>query len=126
LTQNLPARRVDYPVIIIGTLLLLWPAFANGWPLVFHDTGGYLDRGYLLTLGFGRSLYYGLFLRATSGSSLILWPAIFLQAAANAWVIALCLQVSGAGRQYVLCGHSSDCLSDRAGFLHSPVDARCL
>jgi len=102
LTQNQAVRRVDFPVIILGSLLLLWPAFANGWPLVFHDTGGYLDRGYLLTLGFGRSLYYGLFLRATSWTPLVLWPAIFLQAAINAWVIALCLQILGAGRNYIL------------------------
>jgi hypothetical protein len=76
----------------LGALALMWPAIINGWPLIFHDTGGYLDRGYLLTLGFGRSLYYGLFLRLFSGQTLGLWPAILAQSLIVSWVIILCLR----------------------------------
>ena len=43
-------------------LALMAPALWNGFPLIFPDTGGYLDRPVLGTLGMGRSALYGLFL----------------------------------------------------------------
>jgi hypothetical protein len=45
-------------------LLLMAPDLWNGFPIIFPDTGGYLDRPILGTLGLGRSALYGLFLYA--------------------------------------------------------------
>ena len=43
-------------------LASMGPALWNGFPLIFPDTGGYLDRPILGTLDMGRSALYGLFL----------------------------------------------------------------
>jgi hypothetical protein len=31
-------------VLVLAAILLLWPAFWNGYPLVFADTGTYLSQ----------------------------------------------------------------------------------
>lgn len=41
--RRLPAVRVA-AAILVGAALLAWPAFLNGYPLVFSDTGGFLHQ----------------------------------------------------------------------------------
>lgn len=77
--------------------LLLTPAIWNGFPLIFSDTGGYLQRPLTGTLGLGRSALYGLFL--LPGAPLAFWPCIALQAALIVWLIALTLRVHKLGDQ---------------------------
>src|SRR5208283_4438087 len=60
-------------------LALIAPALWNGFPLIFPDTGGYLDRPILGTLGMGRSALYGLFLY--TGIPFSFWPNVVLQSA---------------------------------------------
>ena len=76
-------------------LALMTPALWNGFPLIFPDTGGYLDRPVLGTLGMGRSALYGLFLYA--GVPLSFWPNAVLQSALTAWLIVLTLRANGLG-----------------------------
>lgn len=71
---------------VLGTLLLLLPAFYNGFPLVYFDTGGYLERGFDGTLFPGRSLVYGLFMRAAMAAGGGLWPLVLVQAALVVWL----------------------------------------
>lgn len=71
---------------VLGTLLFLLPAFYNGFPLVYFDTGGYLERGFALTLAPGRSLVYGLFMRATLALGGGLWGLVLVQSALVAWL----------------------------------------
>ena len=47
---------------LAATLVLLAPALWNGFPLLEHDTGGYLARWFEGTLEVSRSTVYGLFL----------------------------------------------------------------
>ena len=90
------------PAIRIGTALaaiviLLAPALWNGFPLLEHDTGGYLARwfeGYLVP---SRSTVYGLFVAA--GWPLDFWPVVFLQAAAAVWILALVFRAHGLGER---------------------------
>jgi hypothetical protein len=77
--------------------LLLTPAIWNGFPLIFSDTGGYLQRPLTGTLGLGRSALYGLYL--LPGAPLAFWPSIALQAALIVWLIALTLRVHRLGDQ---------------------------
>jgi hypothetical protein len=76
-------------------LLLMAPALWNGFPLIFPDTGGYLDRPILGSLGLGRSALYGLFLYA--GVPLSFWPNALLQSALMVWLIVLTLRANGLG-----------------------------
>jgi hypothetical protein len=78
-----------------GTLMLLAPALWNGFPLLEHDTGGYLARWFEGTLEISRSTVYGFLLLAAAFADF--WPAVVMQAVLTVWVIALVLRVHGLG-----------------------------
>jgi hypothetical protein len=84
-----------------ATLLLLAPALWNGFPLLQHDTGGYLARWFEHTLEASRSTVYGLFLSLLAWPDF--WPAVVAQAGIAVWLLALVLRVHGfGGRPFVL------------------------
>jgi hypothetical protein len=76
-------------------LLLMAPAIWNGFALIFPDTGGYLDRPILGTLGMGRSALYGAFLYLGVPSAF--WLNVILQSAMMVWLIVLTLRTHGLG-----------------------------
>jgi hypothetical protein len=80
--------------------VLVAPALWNGFPLIYPDTGGYLERPLLGTLEMGRSALYGAFLLA--GASLRFWPNVIAQALVAAWLIVLMLRVHGLGDRPLL------------------------
>src|SRR6185437_12177644 len=80
---------------LAATVTLLAPALWNGFPLLEHDTGGYLARWFEGYLVVSRSTVYGLF--AVAGWPLDFWPQVVLQAAATVWVLALVLRSYGFG-----------------------------
>jgi hypothetical protein len=85
------ARRLDWPAAAVLMLLaLLAPALWNGFPLIFADTGGYLQRPFAGTLELGRSALYGAFLAAAI--RLEFWPNVLAQAALTIWIIVLTLR----------------------------------
>ena len=73
-------------------LALMAPALWNGFPLIFPDTGGYLDRLLFGTLGLGRSALYGLFLYA--GAPFAFWPNAIAQLVLTVWLIVLTLRAN--------------------------------
>jgi hypothetical protein len=86
--------------ITVGMAVLLSPVIWNGFPLVFADTGGYLERSFDGTLEIGRSALYGTFLAA--GIPLNLWPNVTIQAALTLWILALVMRVHGLGHRPIL------------------------
>jgi hypothetical protein len=82
--------------LLAATGFLLAPAIWNGFPLLQHDTGGYLARWYEGTLEQSRSTVYGLFLAVLAQPDF--WPAVVVQAALTVWVLALTLRAFGLGR----------------------------
>ena len=76
-------------------LELVAPALWNGFPLIFPDTGGYLDGPTLGTLVMGRSALYGLFLY--TGVPFSFWPNVVLQSALTVWLIVLTMRAHGLG-----------------------------
>jgi hypothetical protein len=81
-------------VLALGLLGL--PALWNGFPLMFDDVGGYLERWPTGTLGLGRSTVYGLLLWSTRWASFV--PIVLLQALVTTFVVDCILRVYGAGR----------------------------
>ena len=61
-----------------GILAGLAPAIWNGFPITFHDTGGYFAAPFIDAPGNGRSTVYGLFLDALHMGAAF-WPAIVVQ-----------------------------------------------
>jgi hypothetical protein len=78
-------------------LLMLAPAIWNSFAIIFPDTGGYLDRPILGTLGMGRSALYGGFLYL--GIPFAFWLNVIVQSAMIAWLIVLTLRTHGLGGQ---------------------------
>lgn len=62
----------------LSPLLLLLPAIYNGYPLVFSDTGTYIQSGMELLVPDDRPIVYGLFLRVFS-FGLSLWFVLYFQ-----------------------------------------------
>jgi hypothetical protein len=88
--------RLAYAAAVAAAILmLLAPAIWNGFPLLEHDTGGYLARWFEGSLEISRSTVYGLFLVLLARPDF--WPAIAVQATLTVWMIALILRAHGLG-----------------------------
>lgn len=102
--QSLGAQGVAW--VIAGAamlLMMLAAALWNGFPIIFPDTGGYLDRPILGTLGMGRSALYGAFLYL--GVPFSFWLNVVIQAALTVWLIVLALRTHGlGGRPFLALG----------------------
>ena len=93
------------PPILAGALLLLWPAIYNAYPLVFSDTGGFLEQALMPDMGWDKPWIYGPFLTPLH-ARLTLWPAIAAQAAilsALLWLTTATLARTSAIRHIALC-----------------------
>jgi len=76
-----------YSAVVIGSFLLMLPAFYNGYPLVNGDSAIYLQFGFKALTPFEKSIIYGLFVWAGSLNGLSLWPVIFFQACISTYLI---------------------------------------
>ena len=64
--------------ILAGALLLIWPALFNRYPILFSDTGGLLDMGFLPSMGWDKPFVYGPLIAAAS-LHLTLWLPVLAQ-----------------------------------------------
>ena len=74
-------------------LLMIAPAFWNGYPLLQWDTGGYLARWYEGYLVPSRSTVFGLYLHY--GESSGFWINLAIQSLTTLWLVQLTLRVLG-------------------------------
>jgi hypothetical protein len=96
-------HRLTWTVAFVSmTAVLMWPAFWNGYPIIFADTGGYLARPFEGKLEFGRSALYGAFLAA--GMKLDFWPNVIAQAALCVFVLIVALRAHGVGQPLTVTG----------------------
>lgn len=73
--RRLPA---EAGLVALAAALILWPALANGFPLIFSDTGTYISQAMKLQLGWDRPPFYS-FLVLASGWGRTLWPVVIGQ-----------------------------------------------
>jgi hypothetical protein len=91
--------------VLAGALLFLWPAFVNGYPLLFSDTGGLLAMALEPTMGWDKPWVYGPFLLLLHGRT-TLWLAALGQALLLSHVLWLAAKAVGRwspGRHAALC-----------------------
>ena len=65
----MPVYKDKIPVsllLLLGTILLSWAAFYNGFPLIYSDTSTYLESGFVLETPLDRPITYGLLMRLFS------------------------------------------------------------
>jgi len=79
-------------LVILGALLLLFPAFNNGYPFLYADTSTYITGGFLGAVSDFRPITYGLFLRHVSLLE-SLWLVVFVQALIVSYLIHLVFRV---------------------------------
>ena len=94
-TDQLRARAADTLWLRVAAvalpLLMIAPAFWNGYPLLQWDTGGYLARWYEGYLVPSRSTVFGLYLHY--GESFGFWINLAVQSLATLWLLQLTLRV---------------------------------
>jgi len=94
-TDHLRARAADAFWLRLAALalplLMIAPAFWNGYPLLQWDTGGYLARWYEGYLVPSRSTVFGLYLHYGEGFGF--WINLALQSLATLWLLQLTLRV---------------------------------
>ncbi len=78
--------------LAFSMVTFLAPALWNGFPIVFHDTAGYVGSVLEMTLIPGRSFFYGLFLWVASFGWWSFWVPVLAQSFFTMWVIHLMLR----------------------------------
>jgi hypothetical protein len=94
-----PAAR--WGAVAVAALVLAWPAFWNGYPLVFADTGTYLGQALQVYLGWDRPPFYSAFLLATHWR-LTLWGPVLAQALIVAHLLGVTLRALGRRNPWLL------------------------
>ncbi|HEX2115058.1 MAG TPA: hypothetical protein VHM01_11690, partial [Alphaproteobacteria bacterium] len=89
--ENVPAYVMPVAIAAAG-LLLSWPAFHNGYPLVTLDTAAYLEALGPSAGERDAALFYAAFIRILRWHSL--WPVVLVQGLVVAHLIHLTLRVS--------------------------------
>jgi hypothetical protein len=74
--DRLMAQLPAVAMVIAGALLLCWPAFWNGFPLMYSDTGAYLATAFEGKVPMARPTGYGLFIRYAAMGQHIWWPLL--------------------------------------------------
>lgn len=89
-----PVRLLFSLLCLVASLALLQaPNFWNRFPLVFYDTGGYVEAALNRYLVPGRSIFYGLFLQIFSFDWRTFWGVSWVQSGFTLWFIYLLLRV---------------------------------
>jgi hypothetical protein len=94
-----PAARVG--AVALAALILVWPAFWNGYPLVFADTGTYLGQALEIYLGWDRPPFYSVFLFATHWRA-TLWLPVLAQGLVVAHLLGVTLRALGRPNPWLL------------------------
>ena len=92
--------------VLAGAVLLVWPALVNGYPILFSDTGGLLDMGMALDMGWDKPWVYGPFLLLTS-LRLTLWGPLAAQGLLLShllWLTQAVMVPPRPARHMALCG----------------------
>jgi hypothetical protein len=107
--MNNPTRQAhlqNLSFILCGALILMGAAFYNGYPLVYADTGTYLNSGFEMQVPMDRPITYGIFIRIFSFNGMSLWSVIFFQSLILSYLIFECFRQftpkENAGKNMIL------------------------
>lgn len=70
--------RSGFFLVLFGAVLVCFVAFLNRFPVVYSDTGTYIDTGFNSKVAWDRPIFYGLFIRHLSLAT-SLWYVILAQ-----------------------------------------------
>ncbi len=81
-----------YLSLVAGALILILPAFVNGYPLVNSDTSTYISSGFTPDAPWDRPITYGLLVYIFSFFGVSLWLSVFMQGYIVSWLVSLTLK----------------------------------
>lgn len=99
------AKKVNVLFVIFAAIISCFIGFLNGYPLVYSDTGTYIDSGFRGIIPDDRPIFYGLFIRHVSLYT-SLWLVIFVQALLISYLIYITLGMffTGMRKNYIFLG----------------------
>ena len=100
-----PEWMANFLCVAAGGVFMVWPALVNGYPIVFSDTGGFLEQALMPDMGWDKPWTYGPFLTPFHWQ-VSLWPAVFVQAlilSASLWIVQAVLRRPSRLLHLLLC-----------------------
>jgi hypothetical protein len=88
--------------IVLGAVILCWPAYLNGFPLIYADTANYIGQVKLRSMGWNAPPFYSAFLSTTDLLSTTLWTPILAQGLIASSLLAITLDQFGFRRPWSL------------------------
>ena len=98
-------KAIPLIAVVLGAALLMWPAFFNGYPLLFSDTNAFLDQGARGMVIWDKPFVYGPWMLAMHWH-LSLWLPCAAQAillSAMIWLARAVISPPSAARHVVVC-----------------------
>lgn len=89
--KRLQNKSLNFIVFLLLSQVLMWPAYYNGYPLVYSDSGTYIASGYLNEVPIDRPIMYGLFVRHIS-LAFSLWIVLTVQSLLVIYIIHYCVK----------------------------------
>lgn len=83
---------VHLTIVILTAFVVVLPAIYNGFPLLYSDSGNYIDHAFSLIPSVDRPIGYSYFIRSVTWLASI-WPIAFFQGLIGSWLIFLLLRV---------------------------------
>jgi hypothetical protein len=96
-------RRSAFAAVLVGAALLIWPAFFNGYPLLFSDSGGFLHQTLGPLMLWDKPYVYGPFLHLFHWR-VSLWGPLAAQAAIVShllWLTQRCIAGAASPRRHL-------------------------
>lgn len=94
--KPMPASRVSWLFVLLGSIITLIPVFYNGFPFVYSDTGAYIHHGFEGTVPGDRPFMYGFLIRHISLATSLWFVAVFQALVINYFVFRLINFVLGS------------------------------
>jgi hypothetical protein len=78
---------------VLCAFMFAWPALFNGYPLIFNDSGRYIDGGIRHFIPSEAPIFYGIFMIPLHLNGFSLWPVVIAQCLILAYVLRVTLRV---------------------------------
>src|ERR1700756_3939556 len=91
--SKVTALAIRFGTTLLSTMMFLWVAIINGYPLLYPDTFRYIVGGIRHTISSQSPIFYGIFMIPLHLNGWSLWPVVVAQCLILAYVLRLTLRV---------------------------------
>lgn len=95
--------------LFIGAIIIAAPSLYNRYPLLFSDSGNYMERAFTLIPSVDRPIGYSFFIRAVTWLASF-WPVVIAQGLLSSWLIYLVLKDFVSDRYLLVVHFCSACV----------------